>query len=276
MLATPITIVLTAHFWRADFFRVFGRRFFAGLMDGQGDGGGLIIQSRKLLSFKEVHKSGRFLDPVLEYARDAGGLRQVRVRNFDTALAFGPDSLQRHAETFLGLGKSPNVSLADKQDMLATFRRKPRKSYTYAILDSLLTLRVAERMREEDRGMYEKLGFAPKEIPPLRPTQGSQVAEMITKSIAKAAAGSVLLSQSGKLLAGGGAGKPSLNKVKALLSEGSGEAIAAPQVSAFGRQTGETHGGLLFSRSTTKLFHSAPGISPTSTWAGVTPPSSAA
>lgn len=260
VFAPPITVMLVAHFWRADFLRVFGERFYACLIERQGQGGRLVIQSRKLLCFKEVHKTcHRFLDPVLEYARHGSLLYPIQVRNFDTSLPFGQGTLDDHAKTFLGLQKSHHISLADKQDMLATFHCKTRQSYDYAMLDSLLTLRIEERMREEDGRMYEKLGFAAGEIPPLRPTQGSRVAEMITKSIAKKATGSIALSQKGKPLANGLAGKPTLSKIKTLLKEGSGEFIAAEHFSMFGRQTGETHGGLLFSRSPTGFFHDAPG-----------------
>ena len=94
VLASPITVMFIAHFWRADFLRVFGERFFACLIERQGQGGRLVIQSRKLLCFKEVHKTcHRFLDPVLEYARHGGLLHPIRVRNFDTSLPFGQGSL---------------------------------------------------------------------------------------------------------------------------------------------------------------------------------------
>jgi hypothetical protein len=257
-LAPPILVTFIAHFWTADFFRVFGQRHFTSLIRRQSEGGTLVIQARKLLAFKEVSKTGdRFLDPVLEYARHGGLLYPVRLRNFDTALTYGKGKLDDHARTFLGFKKSSDISLAEKRDMLSTFQEKPDQSYAYAIHDSLLTLRIEERMREEDARMYNKLGF--EDVPPLRPTLGSRVAEMITRSIAGAATGSVVLSQKGKPLANGEAGKSSQNKVKALLSEGSGESIAAGHISVFGQQTGETHGGLLFSRSPTKFFHDAPG-----------------
>jgi hypothetical protein len=81
--------------------------------------------------------------------------------------------------------------------MLRTFRRKPAPAYT--INDSVLTLGIEERMREEDGRMYAALGFEGRDISPLRPTQRSRVAAMITKSIARAAAGSVLLSGRARL-----------------------------------------------------------------------------
>src|SRR5262249_27204903 len=54
--------------------------------------------------------------------------------------------------------------------------------------------------------------------------------------------------------------KASLAKVRALLAKGSGDSLAGAQPSQFGEQTGQTHGGLSFSRSPTRLFHDAPGM----------------
>jgi hypothetical protein len=50
-----------------------------------------------------------------------------------------------------------------------------------------------------------------------------------------------------------------MRKVSTLLSKGSAEFLVNEKASKFGKQTGETHGGLLFSRSPTKFFHDAPG-----------------
>jgi hypothetical protein len=259
--AAPVALVFTMHYGTADFFRIFGQHFFADLIERQIRSGTLVVLSRKLLAFKQVHETcHRFVDPVLEYARYGGLLYPIRVGYFDTNLAYVRGSLDDLALTFLGVGKSADLTPADKQDMLATFLKKPRRAYTYAVRDSLLTLGVEERMRAEDRRMYEQLGFEAAAIPPLRPTLGSRVADTITRSIARSAAGSVLLSQRGKPLADGRAGKPSLAKVKSLLTRGSGQSIADERASAFGRQTGETHGGLLFSRSPTRLFHDAVGM----------------
>src|SRR5262249_740011 len=47
-----LTLTLVGHFWRADFFRIFGRQFFDSLRDHQLKGGDLVIQDRKLLAFR--------------------------------------------------------------------------------------------------------------------------------------------------------------------------------------------------------------------------------
>src|SRR5262249_49559487 len=148
----------------------------------------------------------------------------------------------------------------DKERMRITFQRKTRAAYGYAILDAILTLLVEEKMRAGDRKMYQKLGFEEDQIPPLRATLGTRVAEMITLSIAKdCGAGSALMSQKGKPLKDGSVGVVSMGRVKALLSKGSGDFIAEEKLSRFGKQSGETHGGLLFSRSPTEFFHAGVG-----------------
>ena len=58
-----------------------------------------------------------------------------------------------------------------------------------------------------------------------------------------------------------------MQRVKSLLRLGRGDHIADDGGSRFGRQTGETHGGLLFALADA-FFHSSPASSPTSTSAG--------
>jgi hypothetical protein len=116
-------------------------------------------------------------------------------------------------------------------------------------------------MTKAHREMCLRLGFDEADIPPLRPTVGSRLAEIILRSVARAAGGSVELSCKGRELARGGSGKVSRGKVRALLRGGSGENLATGERrSVFGEQTGRTHGGLLFSRSPTRFFHEAPGM----------------
>ena len=260
-LSRPLTLVLVGHFWTADFFRIFGADFLAGLIQYQHGHPRLAIKAEKLLGFREKSRSfQRFHDPVLEYVRDGGTLHAVCVRHFDTCLPFGRGSLDDLAQTFLGLRKSEGITRAEKACMRRTFQRKPDLAYAYAVHDSLLTLQVEERMRAEDRHMYVQLGVPEADIPPLRPTLGSRVAETIVKAMARQAAGSVELSQRGRPRKNGQAGKASLAKVKRLLAKGGAEGLAtAKSGSMFGQQTGETHGGLLFSRSPTQFFHNAPG-----------------
>ena len=173
-------------------------------------------------------------------------MRPILVRTLDTTLPFGTGTLDDHAKTFVGAEKAKGIGKEKMGQMLEVFRRTPRRAYYYAILDVILTLLVAERMAEEDHKMYETLGFDAQDIPALRPTLGSRVAEMITRAVARHASGSVKLSRRCQALKSGVAGTVSMHRVKALLQRGSGEFIAAEGRSRFGRQTGETHGGLLF------------------------------
>jgi hypothetical protein len=87
-----LTVTLVGHFWTADFFRVFGRNFFAALAEHQIRGGWLVIQGRRLLSFKDAGRH-RYGAPVLEYAGhvicdDCVREYAIKVNYFDTCLAF--------------------------------------------------------------------------------------------------------------------------------------------------------------------------------------------
>jgi hypothetical protein len=258
-LAGYLTMILVGHYWNADFFRIFGQDFFTGLLLDLVRNGRLAIRGHKTPAFKEVGPY-RCTDPVLEYAWQSGDEKYgIKVNYFDVHRTFGGKaSLDDLARTFVGIGKLEGFGESDKADMLKTFQREPARAYAYAILDSVLTLLVKEKMAATDEAMYRKLGFT--EFPKLRATQGSRVAEMIVQSIAKAARGSVLLTHKGKSLRSGGEGKISLPKVKTLLRTGSGDYVAEQRSFRFGQQTGQTHGGLLFSRSPTQFFHDAPGM----------------
>src|SRR5262249_44777562 len=68
MLATPVKIHLIAHFWTADFYRIFGERFYTSLVETNLEGGRIVVQAQKLLAFREVTRGvNRYQDPVLEY-----------------------------------------------------------------------------------------------------------------------------------------------------------------------------------------------------------------
>jgi hypothetical protein len=257
--APPITLLLIAHYWPADFFRVFGAEFFAGLPQHELGSNKLFIQAHGSLAFKE-RRGGyhQFADPDLQYAQEGGVRHSARVRYFDTSRAFGKRSLDDLARSFLGVGKLEELGQADKQDMLNSFQRDPERAYAYALLDAVLALLLEEQMREEDARMYKMLGFEEAEVPPLKPTLGSRVTETIVRSIARAAAGSIELSQKGKPLLDGRPGKVGMNKIKRLLARGSGALLAAPGGSRFGMQTADVHGGLLFTRSPTRFFDKAP------------------
>jgi hypothetical protein len=256
---STLTVTLIGHHWPADFLRVFGRDFFTSLLIFQVLGDQIVIQGNKLLSFKEAR--GRRCDnPVLDGAVTGGdSLCAIRVSYFDTRLTFGSGSLDDLAKTFVGAPKFGGFGESEKADMLQTFRRAPLRAYAYAITDAILTLLIHEGMTAVNREMYEALGFQG-DAPALCPTMGRRVSEMVVKCIARDAEGSVLLSRKGRALPSGGTGEVSPGKVKALMRKGSGDYIAEERLSEFGEQTGQTHGGLLLTRSPTQFFHQAPGM----------------
>jgi hypothetical protein len=257
-MAQPWTVLWIAHFWNADFLRLFGAKFFRSLLClPPGQGRRLIIEGHKTLRFKVV--GNRYASPVLDYARSDGVLHSIHVRTLDTMLPFGGGTLQEHAQTFLQVGKAESFAKEDMARMEEAFQRWPEKAYPYAVRDCLLTLLLAERMQQADRQLYLSLGFEAKEIPPMQHTQGSRVAEMMVRAIARQAAGSVMLSKHGYAMKDGSSGPVALQRVKALLHRGSGPFLAHDVHSRFGQQTGETHGGLVYSRTPTRFYHEAAG-----------------
>lgn len=259
-----LTVTFVGHFWTADFFRMFGRDHFSVLVEHQRLTGRLALAAGKMLNLREVG-AYRAEDPVIGYAWYPGGgelgtVCEIRARYFDTFRTFGSGGrLEDLARTFVGTGKLEGFGEAEKADMLATFNREPVRAYAYAALDAVLTLLLQERMEVVHREMYREAGFGEEDVPPLRPTLGSRVSDMAVRYFARAGLGSVRLSTRGREVPDGGAGPPSLAKFKALLARGSGSHIAERHLSAFGGQTGQTHGGLNYSRSPTVLFHNAPG-----------------
>jgi hypothetical protein len=272
-----LTATLVAHFWPADFFRVFGRGFNHSLLEHQRLTGRLETAAGKVLGFREA---GGFRDPVIGHGWESGGDEyrvvwdgsdyrtvyrpgttcKIRARYFDTSRAFGNGGrLEDLARSFLGVGKLEGFGEAEKEDMRATFRNDPVRAYAYAALDAVLTLLVHERMGETHRAMYRAVEFREEDVPPLRPTLGSRVADMAVRCFARPAEGSVRLSRRGRELPAGGAGPLSLPKFKNLLARGSAAHLTEGRLSEFGDQTGQTHGGLNYSRSPTVLFHDAPG-----------------
>jgi hypothetical protein len=232
-------------------------------MEHQVKGGKLAVRDRRLMAFTEAGSRG---DPVLGYAWESGGgemgsLYAIKVRYFDTCLAFGNRAtLDDLAKAFVGVRKVEGLDEGKKADMLETFRCEPERAYAYAVTDAVLTLLVHEGMEATHRRMYGELGFEGEDIPPLPSTQGRRVAEMVVRSVARDAQGSAVLSGGRGKAPAGGAGTVSLAKVKALLAKGSAGFLVDEQLSRFGAQSGQTHGGLLFSRSPTRVFHAAPGM----------------
>src|SRR5262249_418831 len=97
MLAPPLTIHLIPPFWTADFYRIFGERFYTSLIETNIGGGRIVVQAQKLLAFREVTRGiNPYQDPVLEYVLNGDDKHAVKVRTFDTSLPYGKVSLETH------------------------------------------------------------------------------------------------------------------------------------------------------------------------------------
>jgi hypothetical protein len=235
-----INLTMVGHFLTADFFRAWGRDFFEGVLAD-----GVQVRQQKLIRFTEGNR--KYPAPVLEHCRHGDDFYEVRVRTFDTILPFGHGSLDSHAKTFLGFGKTDALTEDDKKDMLRTFRARTADAYGYAMADALTTLLVFEQMQKRERDIYKAFDFPEDDIPPLRATPGSRVSTFLVRAT-RQAAGACESLDSGRSL-------------EDLMRAGGMQLFKNhPGVSRYGDQTGKVHGGLLYSRSPTRFWHEAPGM----------------
>ncbi len=131
--------------------------------------------------------------------------------------------------------------------MLTTFRRRPIESFSYALRDVVLELRLFEEMRTRDRAIFTSLGIPAHEIPEMRGTVGGRVSTFLTAATKESAQGSEKLQ--------------SARQVKKLMRAGDSQRFTPTHGgSRFGQQTGAVHGGLGYSRSPTAFWHQAPGV----------------
>jgi hypothetical protein len=240
-----VDLTMVMHFQRADFCRVFGRNFFQGL--NEADPGRLRLQAGKLIQFTERRNRNPWSGPVVEYVVYFNRLHAVKLRTRDTMLPFGPGSLDSLSRCFLGFGKLDPFDDAAKKSMLQTFWTRTADAYGYAMVDALNTLLVYEQMVKKDAEIYGKFGFQPP-LPALRPTLGSRVSTfLLHATLERAAAGSQQLS--------------SASRLRDLMSRGGAQLFAEqPTASRYGEQTGKVQGALLYSRSSTRFWHHAPGM----------------
>lgn len=242
----PVTLV--GHFLRADFGRIFGRKFWEDLGSPHpADPGFVRVRSRRLIQFVEYRGRHTATAPALEYLWRGGDLYQVTVSLRDTGLPYGPAKLQSLAEAFLGVGKCDCLSDEEKGRMLRTFCERTADAYGYAMADAVLTLLLYEQMVSRDAGVYRSFGFGGADVPPLRPSLGSRVSTFVLRTAERARGVSHALH--------------SRRALEGLMRQGSMALFADhPDASRFGDQTGRTHGGLLYSRSPTRPWHEAPGM----------------
>lgn len=244
-----VKLTLVGHFVRADFCRIFGRQFFSSLKEAKQEGQTeIVIRCRKLIEFVERKEQRELPVPVLEYLAKINHMFGLQVEMRDTMFPYGPGSLDSHSRTFLNLAKSEALTQPDKEDMRKTFQQKTADAYGYAMVDAVNTLLVHEQMIQKDRDIYRVFGFTDKKIPTLRATLGSRVSTFLKKTTMRDVVGG------GKTLA-------SERSLERLMSKG-GLALFKdqPEASKFGKQTGTTHGGLLYSRSPTRFWHESHGM----------------
>lgn len=240
-----IGIVLIGHFLRADLGRL-GRDWYASLDPGSDDRRDrVVLYERRRLSFATGRRYAR---PVVEWFDAGHELYKVQLSTLDTRLPYGPGGLDSLSNTFLGFGKDEAVSAVEKARMSRVFRDRPADAYRYAAVDAVNTLLVAEQMQIRDREMYASFGIPDRMVPPMRATLGSRISTFLMRAAEAGAAG-------------GSERLRSRARLSELAARG-GVALfdREPAASRFGRQTGGTHGGLLFSRSPTRLAHHAPGM----------------
>jgi hypothetical protein len=245
-----VRLTLVGHFFRADLGRLFGVGFTEGLLRGCPPDLAPVHPGtcgRRTLLIDRGRRATAG-DPTIEYLWDGNAeLTAAQLCCVDTMLPFGPASLDDLARTFLGLGKYDRISAKEKGNMLEVFRTRTADAYAYAAADAITTLLLAEEMARRHAGMYRSFGWSEEEAPPMRPTLGRRVSDLIFS----------------RATANVGEGVPSLARAadrQALVEAGGSSLLTRdPRASRFGAQTGSVHGGLLFSRSPATFWHAAPG-----------------
>lgn len=242
-----INVTFIGHFLTADLARIFGHQFFAEVLTAQALQRPLLkLRDQKLLGFEGVGQfAGR--NPAVQYAVGADGkLYQIELGFRDTNLLFGSGSLDKLGQTFTGIAKCSALSSEEKSHMRRTFQARTADAYGYAISDAILTLKCYEAMQEKHAAIYRQFGFHECEIPPIKPTVGGWLKEFLIRSTFRSVS-----SQSRHL--------SSLTAMKRRMELGGSESvITGHAASRFGEQTGQVHGGLLFSRSPNRFWHECP------------------
>lgn len=250
-----VEIRLIGHCLRADLLRAFGSRFWGDLLFTRDVlGRRLRVRDSKVLAIA-ADGAEAFGPPVVEFVSFNGQALPIRLSTLDTAVAYGPGSLDRHARQFLGIGKVGDFTEQKKKKMRSVFRSEPERAYTYAAADVVLTLLVAERMASVHEEIYARVGGELGEVPRCHSTPGLRVANLLLRDAVRCSRSDDPRECSTRR----GGRPPSLRALKSLFRDGSAAALAEPGVSRFAPQIGQTHGGLLFSRTPTGFFHDAEG-----------------
>src|SRR5690606_20059877 len=125
--------------------------------DNSGSRHGLYIQSRRSLMFRRKKSNrrksgGTYIAEALPILGRLGFHQSYELnlefRFVDTMHPFGPGSLDRLCESFLGTRKLGNITAEEKANMVEVFRKRTVDAYRYAIADAVLTLKLYEAMQQ--------------------------------------------------------------------------------------------------------------------------------
>ena len=251
-----IAIEVSGHYLSADLLRMFGRTFLTNLLNPEGRPATVRIRDSKVIGLTGTGKVDVFSDPVVEYVIAGSDTYELRFDTLDTNCVYGSTSLDKLAKTYAGVAKDDSIREADKGKMKEVFSNPDQTAdaYCYAVQDAVIALLVAERMKQQHTDLYAKLGIPANPVPPMHGTPGLRMANVLLHY-----ARHTVAAGSAELGAASSDDPAGLNRLKVLARTGLADAISDGRVSRYGKQTGDTHGGLLFSRTPYTLFHSAPG-----------------
>lgn len=243
-----LRINVFGHHLEADFARSFGSSFYGSLFVDDRDRSGrgaVMIQARPQPGLVANYMGSR--RPVVEYVADADQcLTAIILDHIDTNRMFDGGSLDEVARGWLGCGKVAGPTEAQLRDMASFFRDHPLEASTYAIRDAALTLLLAEAMQREDRAICEVFTPGAAADAPMNSTVGRRGKTVLELAMRRHAATSQALAKHGAL--------------NDLIRGGSGHRFRGVNpLSRMGEQTATSHGGLVFSRTSERLWHESPG-----------------
>jgi|GEM_PF-3343689 len=254
-----LTIKVVGHFLRADLLRMLGRSFAEITLTPEH-----LRRSQRKLKITENQYCALSEDsgtshqhrlPIIGYICIKRKLYPVQVDYFDTCFAAGGGvSLDELARTYLGQGKIEALNENQKLNMEDTFRRNPRIAWTYAVQDVILTLKVWDAMRAQDREICRSLGIPSDEVPELGSTIGRRTANLMAACLRQ----QFPLDGNAKVKDGRFARKPG-GTLKNLARLGGPRYLNGGRKSRFGKSTWKIHGGLCFTRSPDIFFHQEKG-----------------
>jgi len=242
-----ITIKIIVHNLTADHTRMFGSEFYNSIFGSDKlTLTGIRLRDNRTLSYASGKKSGKA--PVLQYLLIGKKfIVAIRIETCDLMLPFNSASLDKHSQTFLGLGKAKDLSINDKKQMETTFKNKTAETYNYAAVDALNTLLIYEQMKLRDLEIHESFKVPVECRPDFKGTSGRRGSDFLVTTASLHAEGSSYLNKKSKL--------------KRLLKRGGfAPFLVRNSASRYGEQTAKVYGGLLMSRSPTQFWHEASGM----------------